>query len=355
MNTKSIRHILVIRFRQIGDSVLATSLLNTLKKNFPDAQIDFVLNKGIAPLFEHHPAIDRILCYDKNEVDNLFLFIVKTWNIMHSTQYDVIIDMRSTFKTLLFSFFSLKTCFRIGQWKRYNRFIQNYRMNRNGSSRSMIDRDLLLASPLDILKPLVYDHQFTLHLTRKEDEDYQQYMKEEGIYLEKPIILIAATTKLSYKAWEEAKIAEVIRRIICTYPDIQLIFNYAPGQEEIDARHLYDRLGQDKHIFIDLQAHSLRELCALTKNVDFFFGNEGGARHIAQAMGIPSFVVCSPKADKKVWIPQNEISARGLCPTDIDSEVHLLGLTYQQQYDLISPDHVWKILKQMLDSVFNFS
>ena len=44
--------ILVIRFRQMGDAILATPLLSTLRANFPDAQIDFVLNERIAPLFK---------------------------------------------------------------------------------------------------------------------------------------------------------------------------------------------------------------------------------------------------------------------------------------------------------------
>ena len=42
--------ILVVRFRQMGDAILATPLLSTLRANYPDAQIDFVLNERIAPL-----------------------------------------------------------------------------------------------------------------------------------------------------------------------------------------------------------------------------------------------------------------------------------------------------------------
>lgn len=49
---KPIKRILIIRFRQIGDSILAVALCSTLKKSFPDAEIHFVLNKNIAPLYE---------------------------------------------------------------------------------------------------------------------------------------------------------------------------------------------------------------------------------------------------------------------------------------------------------------
>ena len=55
--------ILVVRFRQMGDAILATPLLSTLRANYPDAQIDFVLNERIAPLFEGHPAISRVITF----------------------------------------------------------------------------------------------------------------------------------------------------------------------------------------------------------------------------------------------------------------------------------------------------
>ena len=54
------KKILVVRFRQMGDAILATSLLNTLHKSFPEAKIDFVLNQRIAPLFEGHPSVNHI-------------------------------------------------------------------------------------------------------------------------------------------------------------------------------------------------------------------------------------------------------------------------------------------------------
>lgn len=70
-----------------------------------------------------------------------------------------------------------------------------------------------------------------------------------------------------------------------------MIFNYAPGYEEEDARNIYKELGCPERIKIDIQASSLRQLAALCANCSFYFGNEGGARHIAQALGVPSFAI----------------------------------------------------------------
>ena len=71
-------NILVIRFRQMGDAILATSLLNTLRHNFPEAQIHFVLNEKIAPLFQGHPSIDRIITFadEVPDMDRLDCFVM---------------------------------------------------------------------------------------------------------------------------------------------------------------------------------------------------------------------------------------------------------------------------------------
>ena len=43
-NNMDIENILVVRFRQMGDAVLTTVICNTLRQNFPEARIDYVLN-----------------------------------------------------------------------------------------------------------------------------------------------------------------------------------------------------------------------------------------------------------------------------------------------------------------------
>ena len=67
MNVFDKPNILVIRFRQMGDAIVATPLLSSLRQTFPEAQIHFVLNDRIAPLFEGHPAIDRIITFTNEE------------------------------------------------------------------------------------------------------------------------------------------------------------------------------------------------------------------------------------------------------------------------------------------------
>ena len=62
---KEINKIIVLRFRRVGDAVISTVLCSSLKKTFPKARIDYVLNENIAPLFENHPDIDKIIRFPR--------------------------------------------------------------------------------------------------------------------------------------------------------------------------------------------------------------------------------------------------------------------------------------------------
>ena len=132
----------------------------------------------------------------------------------------------------------------------------------------------------------------------------------------------------------------VLRKFMESHPDVQLIFNYAPGNEEDNARRIYEKLGKPHQVFIDVKARSARQLVALSGYITLFFGNEGGARHIAQAAGAPSLVICAPENKKSTWIPQNSIPAEGISPSDFLTEEEQNALSREQQYDAIDQDVV---------------
>ena len=58
--------ILVIRFSSIGDIVLTTSPLRTLRINYPKSEITFLTLDVYAPLLHYHPDIDVLITISKN-------------------------------------------------------------------------------------------------------------------------------------------------------------------------------------------------------------------------------------------------------------------------------------------------
>lgn len=329
--------ILVVRFRQMGDAILATPLLSTLKKNMPDAEIDFVLNERIAPLFEGHPAISRIITFSEQERHSLFTYLRKVWRTVHETRYDAIIDMRSTVNTMLFALFSLRSKWRVGIRKPYTRCIFNHRFEGCEDDESMIDHNLRLAHPL-LMEGAKEERNLSLAITEKERGDFRRYMEVQGIDFRRPVMLVGVTAKLAHKTWPEERMTEVLRRFIAACPQWQLVFNYAPGQEAENARRIFSGISREansSNVFLNIEAKTPRQLAAMAANCTAYFGNEGGARHIVHAMGRPSLVICSPGASKTTWLPQG-------------TDILAIGID-APSYELITVDKVWPELRRFCD------
>ena len=342
-------NILVIRFRQMGDAVMTTVLLNTLRRTFPDATIDFVLDRRIAPLFEHHPSISRIIEFTEKEKHSPLKYLRKVWRIVHQTRYDIIIDKRSTPNTLPFTLFSLRTPWRIGQKKTYTRWICNHRITPCRHDESMVHHMLATLRPLEAVQPLQYCHDISLAIQPDEIDEYHQYLQRQGINFARPVALVVVTAKLPEKTWPQEQMTSLLRLVIKRFPNMQLIFNYAPGYEELIARDICQELGNPPEIFINVQAPTMRKLAALCALSTLYFGNEGGARHIAHAMGCPNFSICSPKASKQTWIPQDtSVHTEAIAPTDFAPADQLAEMSVEQQYDLLSIDRVWQRLEPFI-------
>lgn len=331
--------ILVIRFRQMGDAILATCLFNTIKRNDPGADTTYVLNERLAPLFKDHPAIDHLITFSESENYTFWRYLEKVWQVVHQNHYDVIIDMRSTVKSMFFTVFSPSTKYRIGLRKWYTHCAFNYLFDRARKNECTIDHDLMLLSPLNYT---VWDQSFALPVTVKEKDDFRNYILRMKIHFSRPVVLMGVTSKLQNKTWSPEGMAYIVRNLIQVYPQVQIIFNYAPGKEEWESRQIYELLDRDPHIFINIRASTPRQLVALSSWITLYFGNEGGARHIVHSQGKPSFVIMAPQNSKRMWLPKNNIPAEGISVEDVASENELAKIPLDRQYALIKKETVWE-------------
>jgi heptosyltransferase-2 len=140
---------------------------------------------------------------------------------------------------------------------------------------------------------------------------------------------------------------QILIRIIRDH-DAQLIFNYAGKAEEEVARRLHHAMNDHPNVFININAPTLRDLAALISNASFFFGNEGGPRHISQALDIPSFAIYPPHISKTKWLPNASDRFQGIHPSELAPPSSWDDLNYIERYNFVTVDAVWDRLSPML-------
>lgn len=338
---------LVIRFRQMGDTVLATPLLDTLRRSFPDSRIDIVLCSRLAPLLAHHPSVDHVITFSEEERHHILTYLRKVWRITHAVRYDAIFDMRSNMNTLVFSLFSHGTGIRSGIDKGYSRLFLTDVAAPCGGDTYVADFDLRLLDPLRRVKPLTYSHGLSLHLGEQERQAFGDYMRQRGIDFGRPVLLAGVTAKLLHKAWKMEHMEAVLRQALQAFPRLQIILNYAPGREKEEAQSLAARLASPR-VFCGIEAKGIRQLMAMASCCTCYFGNEGGTRHIVDAMGRPTFSVCSPAVSRGKWIPTGDERHQSVAPADFASAGQLASLPPAELYALVTPERVWRRLKPFL-------
>lgn len=342
--------ILVIRFRRIGDAVLTSVICSTLKQSIPDAEIHYVLNNNIAPLFEHHPDIDKLITFTSEETHSLPTYLKKVRTLMKAERYDIIIDTRTTMNTMYFPLFSLHSKYRIGKKKSYATIAYNHRVsNFYRGDKDNVQLLLKLLTPLEKEYDIKYNRQFRLYCTKEEISTYHAYMTAVGIDFNKPVVVCGVATRVENKMWDRNKMKITLLKILSKYPDIQLIFNYGGDKEKQLAMQMYEEMNCDPRIFVNIEAKDLRELAAMFANTSFYFGNEGGSRHISQAFDIPSFAIYSPAAEKKEWLPNASERFQGIEAKDVDPLIAMdKNVSFADKFDLISVDEVWSRLEPMM-------
>jgi len=85
------RSFLIIQTAFIGDVILATALIESLKLKYPDAAVDIIVRRGNEPLLVNHPLLREVITFDKrNKYRNLIRLIRK----IRRNRYDVAINVQ---------------------------------------------------------------------------------------------------------------------------------------------------------------------------------------------------------------------------------------------------------------------
>jgi heptosyltransferase-2 len=249
----------------------------------------------------------------------------KKLKLLAAQGFDIIIDAQSTGRSELVSWFCRKTSqYRIGRYKKGRGHSYTSVVKDNDDLDKLQQRLALLeplfkleylaqqdASPnwLNARAGLSYDKiaealngaKMALTVPQEIKQTMRSKMQQHGIDFAKPVYVFSVSSKESHKKWSMQEVLKVARHCI-EHHHAQIVCYYV-GDEEKDVRQFHRQLGHSDKVFTDIPTPSLLLLSALMSNCDMFVGNEGGPRHISQALDVPSVAVFSPSADKHTWLP----------------------------------------------------
>ena len=87
------KNILVINLMHLGDLMLITPALRTLRKNFPSAKISLLADKKLADIVQFNKNLDDCIFLDKKGADDNFFDFVKFIFKLREKNFDLVINL----------------------------------------------------------------------------------------------------------------------------------------------------------------------------------------------------------------------------------------------------------------------
>jgi len=301
MTNTDYKRILVIQHKMIGDVLITSLLCENLKKSFPNATIDYLVNSNTLPVLENNPYIDNVIVFNEKE-NSGFLKLVYFSKKINDNVYDVVIDAYSKLQSWINVYINSAPK-KISYKKPGREFIYTDNVNKHSEPKSYlglsIEHRLNLLAPLGIKKPVAVEPK--LYLTTQEIESAKQTFKDFEVDKTRKTIMISLLGSDESKTYPLDQMAKMVNFIGSNY-NVNLLFNYFPKQKD-QALIVYNQLNDDtkSKVYFDLLGDDLRSFIAIANECDLIIGNDGGAINMSKAVGNKSFIIFSPWIDKNVW------------------------------------------------------
>ena len=275
-----IRRILFMQLKWMGDVLLCTPAIRAVRRAFPNARIDFVTGPEGAAVLAGNPHLDRIIPWRRGLGAGLRV----EWQIARAG-YDAVLDFRSTPRDALLALAS-RAPLRIGV---------RGRGPRNSVYTHLFSKETgvvyMPRQKLELLRPLGIDpdeQDLALELLVGEDERAfaAALLERVGMAGEALIVAISPVSRVHYKQWGPEKWAALADHV--AERGARVLLTSGPGELE-QARAVAGRMTHEA--VWDYGGCNIRQLAALYQRCALWLGNDGGAKHIAAAVGTPTLTV----------------------------------------------------------------
>lgn len=285
----------------IGDVLVSSIICNNLRKTYPAAQIDYLVNESTIPVLEGNPNINNVLVFQEKHRKSKREFLNLALEI-RADKYDLIIDAYSKLESWLILL--LSGAKRKISYKKFGRTFL-YTDNVPFAEFPKTNLGLAIERRLSLLEPLnlkiEVDPFPKLYVTDKENQDALSLFEQHQLRKDRKTVMISLLGSEKLKTYPLEYMAKVVD-FIADNQDVNILFNYFPKQIS-DAKIVFDacKPSSQEKIYFDILGNDLRSFIAIMNNCDLIIGNDGGAINMAKALGKSSFIIFSPWIEKKIW------------------------------------------------------
>lgn len=290
LGTASIRRILAISSTALGDTLLSTPGLRSLRLGYPHAQIDLLLNAAYLPLFANTSDIDATLPYHGG--------YHRFWRLVFSLrhrQYDLAIVFHGNEPqaTPLMYLSGARFRFKLPNANRYRFLLSNHAIEEGWHDLGHgIDQRLKTAA---LAGGAPTDRRMTLPVDARAMTAFAARRNALGIPAGTRMIGLQAGASTTSRRWSVSRFAELAARLLVADADCRIVLTGSSAERAL-AEHIAALLDVDLRARLWIAAGSLplEELPALMQSLAVLVTGDTGPMHMALALDTPVVALFAP-------------------------------------------------------------
>ncbi len=286
--------ILVVRLSSIGDIILTTPLLRSLKTAFPDARVTFVIKKQFEELLISSPYVDELITFDKKDG---FRGLKKIKSYLKNQHFDQFLDIHKNWRSRY-----LRLGLQAKKIQSYRKLIFKrtlliwFKINLFGKVKPVYERYFDAVKNLG----LKYDGLGTeIHIGEGISKKVREILGGKGYDFVKPLVIICPSANHYNKRWKSSGFVETAKHLIRE----KSVFVVVHGGVE-DMKLCSEISNSIGHQACSLAGSlSLAESASLLQFSKLVIANDTGLLHMAQSQKRPVIGIYGPTTRELGYFP----------------------------------------------------
>jgi heptosyltransferase-3 len=311
------QRILFVTATYLGDAIISTSVLETLRAQYPQAQFTIACGGVAAPIFQAFPNLEQLYVLRKHKAG---LHWLKLWWSCVNNHWDMVVDLRGTG----LSYFLCTKARKV--WKS------------SGNTTQLRVQQMAAFMGLDKPAPC------KIFVTAEHRKKAKALLPKKG-----PVLMLSPAANWDKKCWPGENFLELAKQLtakngLLPHAAIGILGSPDQRSELLPMLHAFPKEQQ-----IDITGNvDLLTLAACLEQTDLFVGNDSGLMHLAAAMGTPTLGLFGPSRPE-VYGPFGPRAAYAQVPRTYED---VMGAAEQGQnlMGLLTVEDVLKACKDLFTS-----
>ncbi len=288
------QRILMLRPSALGDVCRTAPVLASLRRRFPDATIDWLVQDSYADAVRSHPALDSVVLFDRNGLrafwrPRAWMDLGRWLATLGRAGYDLVFDLQGLGRSGLFSLCT-RAPRRVGfrDAREFGWVGVNVHVER-GRSPHAVDQMLHLVESQGV--PPVRD--LRLQPPPESIESWAALRRDLGAG--GPYAVLAPTSRWRCKQWPAPRWAELAARLLSERRVERVMVVGAPGEES------QTRWARSVERCVDLCGRlRVGETMAAIRDASVLAANDSAPLHMAVGLGVPYVGLFGPTDPQRV-------------------------------------------------------